>query len=213
MIENRLRLIALIPHKDALKESLEYRRKLFEHGFSGSYSFPLVIPLIITKKPYTLAELKQTALSMKKMILSNNADGKYISQKTDSIDILPGFLIGGPSFDFSLDESALKKDDAALPRFVLGLTAIRNDTDKMNFEETHADFEPKVRRRREERSGTNYTEETFLRFVRDNPAPLISFRACSVANMIYSTSEDGAYSWEIGHPIWLPSSSKGKRNG
>jgi hypothetical protein len=184
MRKNYLRLIVIVPHRDALKAVNTYRRKLFEHGFSGAYSFPGIIPLFVTKKPYTLTELKQTAFSLKKIISSHNPEGKFFSKQVDLINSLPQFSLGGLSFDISLDGLSIKKDDTALPRFLLGLTFLKAGT-----------------------------EESFLMFTNNEPPPFISFRACSVANMIYSVSDDSTFSWEIGHPVWLPSMYKGNNNG
>jgi hypothetical protein len=179
MKNKHLRSIVLIPHRDALIPINVYRQTLFAQGFTGSYSFPEVIPLMMTKKPYTLAELKEAAMFLKTMILDKQKDGKCFSQQTDIIKISPHVVLGGLSFNLSLDTFPLKHDDTALRRFLLGLTVLKSGT-----------------------------EELFLRFAKDVPPPSVSFRACSTANMIYTVSEDGAYSWEIGHPVWLPSDKK-----
>ena len=177
-----LRLIVLIPHRDVLKPVDAYRRKLFENGFSGAYSFPGTIPLILTKNPYTAAELKQTALFLRAVASGGKYDGKFTSKNPEIIHTLPGVSLGGVSFDISLDGLKIKEKAAALPGISLGLTILKPGTEK-----------------------------PYLRFSEDFPAPSISFRAGAAANMVYNVLENGSYSWEIGHPVWLPS-HKGKKD-
>jgi hypothetical protein len=172
---NNIRFIVLIPHRDALKSIIDYKQKLFQKGFIGSYSFPTVIPLMITQKPYTLAELKETAFLIRKMSLKKDTDEKFISQKPEIIEILPKIMLGGFSFDILIDGFLLKENSATLPRFVLGFSLLKYDT-----------------------------EEDFFRLIKENPPLPISFRACSVANMVFTIENDHTFSWEIGHPVWLP---------
>jgi hypothetical protein len=186
MKQKTVRFIVLIPHQDAVMPLNDYKQKLFQAGFIGVYSFPTVMPLIITKKPHTLDELKSMAIFMRKEIDSVSVSKKFTSQITLSCmknDNMSGSL-GGFSFVIPLDGLSLKKDDTALPRFLLGLTVLKPDE-----------------------------EEKFISFTKENPPPHISFRACALANMIYSIDEQGACSWEIGHPVWLPSKCKETQYG
>ncbi len=188
MIKDNLRLISLIPHRDAVKQADEYKQKMFAHGFSGAYSFPCLIPLALAQKPYTLGKLKNIAVFLRKMISEKNLDGSSSGMCTLNkpciSDDLPGIILGGLSFDLPRNGLLLANNDTVLPRFVLGLGVLKAGT-----------------------------EESFLRFTKHVPPPPILFRACSLANMIYSADEDGASFWEIGHPVWLPSLSKGKKHG
>lgn len=178
MKNEKLRLIVLIPHRDSIQVLADYKRQLLRNAFFGAYSFPSVIPLMITKKPYTLAELKETAVFLKKMIYLNNKDAKFVSQEAEIVELLPQTRLGGLSFPISLNTVSIKKDDVPFPRFLLGLTVLN----------------PR-------------TEASFLPFTKDHPVPSISFTACSAANMMYQYSENSVCSWEIGHPIWLPKSN------
>jgi hypothetical protein len=174
MKNESLRFIVLIPHKDALLHMDDYKQTLWKNGFAGAYSFPAIIPFIMTKQSYSSTELKNIVMFLKKMICSKNQSGKFFSQKAETIHLFSDFSLGGLSFDFSCNDFPLKKDDEALPRFLLGFSLLKNGT-----------------------------ENDFLLFANENPFPHISFRACSVANMIFCISEDGTFSWEIGHPVWL----------
>lgn len=182
MKKENLRLIALIPHRDVMKTIDEYRGKLFENGFFGAYSFPGIIPLMITRRPYTLAALKETAVSLRNMISEKSTSGKFVSKNAGIVEVFPGITLGGISFNFSLDGTVLQEGDVPLPRFLLGLALVKQGT-----------------------------EEKFLRFAEN--APLLSFRSAAVANVIYRMGEHNDYSWEIGHPVWLPSTPKGKKHG
>ncbi len=168
-----LRLIVLIPHRDALKSIGIYRRRLFENGFSGAYSFPGVIPLIITKNPYTPGELKQTTLFLRNLV-SGGHDGWFTSKTPEIMDSLPGISLGGLSFDISLAGLELKDGAAALPRPFLGITVLNPGE-----------------------------EEPYLRFSAAVPPPPVSFRAAAAANLVYGIPGTCSCIWEIGHPVWL----------
>lgn len=183
MIIDNIRFIALIPHRDAVRLAECYRRKLFEQGFSAAFSFPQIIPLIITKKPYTLSQLKQTAALLRKTV-NGTASGKFFSQEAVCINLFPGLSLGGLSFAISHDALLLTDGSAPFPRFILGLSVLKTGS-----------------------------EASFLNFVKQETLPSFSFRACSAANVIYRVSDDGVYSWEIGHPVWLPSVSRETKNG
>ncbi|MDR3324412.1 MAG: hypothetical protein LBS82_00275, partial [Spirochaetaceae bacterium] len=56
-----MRLLVLIPHRDALTHLRREKDRLFAEGFHGAHSFPLVAPLAQLRRPLSYDELRQAA--------------------------------------------------------------------------------------------------------------------------------------------------------
>ena len=74
------RFIILIPHRDTLKPLGEYRQRLFAGGFPGAYSFPAAAPLAVVSRPFDREELKQLAGNIRTLTKEN--DCKIRSEET-----------------------------------------------------------------------------------------------------------------------------------
>jgi hypothetical protein len=53
--------VVLVPHRDAVIDLRGEKRGFFSDGFYGAYSFPVVAPLCVVRRPLTNVELKETA--------------------------------------------------------------------------------------------------------------------------------------------------------
>jgi hypothetical protein len=188
-LARHLRFILLLPHRDCGKILRSYSRRLFSEGFLGAYSFPGALPLGIVSRPFTRAELKDLAVSLRKFTLSG--DGKirtgpparvFPVKGAASADAeVPGFTLFGPSLDLEIP-----------PEFPPGeIFCFRFSSPVL--------CAALIPRGVPERAAP--------------PAPALSFRAAAVANMILRPLPEGdnsenfegySFEWEIGERVWLP---------
>jgi hypothetical protein len=185
----KIRLAALIPHRDSRRILRAYSGELFVRGFAGAWSFPWAAPLALLSRPLEGAELSLLAQSLRKKSLAAPGEGKFGGLPLRFP--LPGF----PPFS---------KGKEGFPPGVslwgpeIGL--------KLRAE----DFGP---------SGTLALRRIFHRPLlacalldaeepSPPPPPAFSFASAAVANMSYSPLDSGdaaySFSWEIGELHWLP---------
>jgi len=182
-----LRLLVLVPHRDARLLLRTWSASLFKAGFPGAYSFPWVAPLAALSRPLSAEELKHCALVLRKQSLGVNG-GKISAGDISSLSF-PGNTFGdgfgenvvlsGPGIDLALCPSVLSATVTAkiasffspvLIGACLGNSAVPG-------------------------------EGAFP------PPPEISFRAAALANMIYRPLHeygDFSFEWKIGKLHWLP---------
>lgn len=193
------RFVVLIPHRDSQRVLGDYRRRLFAAGFDGAWSFPAMAPLALVSRPCDPGELKTLAYSLRNLTLSEGGDG--------SIGAGPGAMVecpggsGASGRSFSLWGLSLR---ARLPLdagpFIPPEALVRPFPAPVLCAALLYPAE----------------EESFA----GNPvmglpsAPVFSFRAASVANLIWRplrpenrTGDSWGFSalWETGKARWLPS--------
>ena len=175
--QKKIRFIILIPHKDAAKSFAEYRQKLFSIGVHGAYSFPIAVPLAEVEKPFSREELKDFARNIRE--LTRERDGKINSERaaTASCSSLSFF---GPLLDLPVNEEAFPQSARGKLHCILPPVLCA------------AIVEP----------GINLSEEPPI----SEKAPILSFRAASLANLTIRplTGAEYSFEWEIGTPVWLP---------
>ena len=179
------RFIILKPHRDSSRPLEEYRRRLFAAGFCGAYSFPAAAPLAVVSRPFCREELKALARSIRE--LSGKTEGKIQSSGTALNRAIGKYSFFGPQLSLSVNEGlfGLAKDKVLhvflSPVFCATLV--------------DSEFDP---------VGTNRPGENLT----PGEAPILSFRAASLANLAIRPlgAGDSAYSfeWRIGPPVWLP---------
>lgn len=175
-----LRLLVLVPHRDARLPLRKWSAAMFADGWDGAWSFPWVAPLALLAKPLSVDELKSLAGAIREQSLANGQGGKFTSEQTDRAVFPGGAAIFGPVINIRLPDSFFPPASAAkiISRFsppVLGAALL-------------LDKEP----------------APVL------PPPPLSFRAAALANMICrpvpgANSAGAAYSleWKIGALRWL----------
>jgi hypothetical protein len=190
-----LRFLVLIPqgNTDSLKDR---KRSLFAAGFPGAWSFPALVPVALSARPFSRPELKSLAVSLRHASMADGRGGKIRLREPQILDCpgIPGIF--GPALD--LPAPVLPPEGLLLPFPVLVLAAALADpADK--------DLLPRA-------------------WAMLSPGAPFSFSAAAVANMIleplsgspagtgsrntpHKPGKDGVYSfiWKIGCPQWLPS--------
>jgi hypothetical protein len=199
-----LKLLVLVPHRDARRRLREWSRVLFSAGCEGAWSFPWVSPLAVLALPLNTEELKHCAAVLREASLADGRDGKFKCGAAACAAFPPNApgsgeaAVFGPLLDLAVPENTFTAGAAEkiLYRFslpVLGSSLAQGDAFR--------------------RSGT--MEAAFP------PVPAISFRAAALANMSYRslrTADDGAgsgcsFEWRIGRLCWLPPVKKRGRHG
>ena len=188
--QKTFRFIILIPHRDALKPLEEYRQKLFSLGIPGAHSFPLAAPLAEVTRTFNREELKELARNIRE--LTRKSDGKILSRAlqlrtTQNCSLgtaivsssgisFFGPLLNLPSKEDIFPETAKNKLVSLLLPPVLCAAIVG----------------PQVNS-----SDKNFSSEE---------APVVSFRAASLANLAIHSLADTDYSfeWKISPPVWLP---------
>jgi hypothetical protein len=183
-----LRLLVLVPHRDARLLLRNWSACLFKAGFPGAYSFPWVAPLAVLSRPLNAEELKHCALVLRKESLKVNR-GKISAGNVTSLSfpgntLSDGFgqtgVLSGPGIDITLCPGVLNT----------GVTA-----KIISF------FSPLL-------IGACLGESAVCGGGAFPPPPEISFRAAALANMIYRPLDNGSggfsFEWKIGRLYWLP---------
>ncbi|MDR0494772.1 MAG: hypothetical protein LBG95_03995 [Treponema sp.] len=172
----KVRLLALVPHRDARLSLREWSASLFAAGVPGAWSFPWTAPLAQLKHFLSTEELKSLARTLRQYI----GEGKFIAGPPDTSS-LPLHLNGetasvfGPVLRPELPGDFLSAvNEAVICRIeplVIGSALMPFHAPLMN----------------------------------DLPAPpQISFRAAALANMIYHEKDGNFFEWKIGPVQWLP---------
>ncbi|MDR1238804.1 MAG: hypothetical protein LBK27_01700 [Treponema sp.] len=194
----RLRLLVLIPHRDARNVIRRWSEGLFAAGMTGAGTFPWVVPLAVLSRPLSPGELRDAALTLREANLGG--DGKIRSPGAGMISLGPsrfpgnsGVSGGSPGgggeypaiyglvLNLVVPDLAGSAAGAQLCRLappVLGAALIEGPEDA---------FPPG----------------------KFPPPPETTFRAAALANMIYRIRPAGEgavlFEWKTGKPRWLPS--------
>jgi hypothetical protein len=186
--ERYLRLVVLIPHRDARGPLQSWSGELFTKGLPGAYSFPQVLPLAVVSHAFSAGELTGLAHALRDLGTSGGGDGMFRTGEAETALVLcPGgdITIYGPVLDFRLSETFFGEAAAKIvyrpSPLVIGAAVL----------------------------GVNEKLPAAI-----PPLPKISFRAAALANMIYRPLESGdstySFKWKIGKYHWLPSIKKKK---
>ena len=101
--QNKIRyFLVLIPHRDSLVIPREIRRKLFEAGFPGAYSFPLAVPLAGLSEPLNREELKHAAGSIRNVTIAKQG---WITAGNPGLLQTQDFSFFGPVLDLPLADA------------------------------------------------------------------------------------------------------------
>jgi hypothetical protein len=177
-----LRLLVLVPHRDARRLLHAWSASLFAAGLHGAWSFPWVAPLAVTKRPIAGAELKALARSLREHV--NQCGGKCVAGPpgTAALPVAPGsatLSVFGPSLNMEPPGSFFEASgDTVLCR-----------------------ISPPV-------VGAAVVQAACNGHLRPDP-PHVSFRAAALANMslrpLPGCGWDGySFEWKIGALQWLP---------
>jgi hypothetical protein len=188
-----IRLIILVPHRDALKPFEDYRQRLFSAGVEGAYSFPLAAPLAQVSRPFSRPELKELAGTIRN--LTTEGSGKiHGADEAVSVSRESTLSFYGPALDIPPIEEIL-----------FPLTAKAKLLHIMN---------PPllcVALAGSERGEKNSSFEKALRSKTIKP-PTLVFRAAYLANLAIRPLAVGepafSFEWKIGQPVWLPAYPK-----
>ena len=195
-----LRLLVLVPHRDARLPLRTWSASLFAAGLHGAWSFPWAAPLAVLGRHLSAEELKRLARALREHIAQNG--GKFLCGRPDFSNISrkggkaqsflrtseQGLSVFGPSLQIDLPDNFFAGiDDAALSRIsplVIGCGLIGNEG--ISNEEL-------VMR------SSNYSFLT---------SHCSFFSAAALANMSFRALRDGhndySYEWKIGALYWLP---------
>jgi hypothetical protein len=173
----KVRLLVLVPHRDARLPLRKWSASLFAAGVPGAWSFPWAAPLARLKRPLSTEELKSLARSLRYHI---NENGGKLTANTPALGAFPintpdneEKCIFGPSLQIELPTDFFMPAAEAITRRIEPLV-----------------IGAALMLRKEEK---------------DLPAPpQISFRAAALANMVYHEQEGNFFEWKIGPLHWLP---------
>ena len=193
------RFIVLTPHRDALNQLYEYRKKLFSAGFSGAYSFPATAPLALVSSAFSPHELKELARKLR--LLTLKSDGKIQSNGTTFAPCPDGFGLSIPACEKKPAEQVLFFG----PRLNLtpdapGDTLFPETTRKKIL----FTFSPPI-------LCAALVGSESIKGLQEPPhytTPAFSFRAAALANLSIRLLGEGenpcSFEWKMSPPIWLP---------
>jgi hypothetical protein len=200
----RLRLLALIPHRDVRRNIRAWSGELFATGMAGAWAFPWAVPLAILSRPLDPGELRDAAFALREA--NQGGDGKIRSLGAGLIPLGASFFpenpgggnypaIYGLRLDLVVPDLAGSAAGALVRRLepaVLGAALIEGPEEAAGGPEEAA------------------PPEKFP------PPPETAFRAAALVNMSYRARAAGEgamlFEWKTGKPRWLPS-VKTKRSG
>jgi hypothetical protein len=176
----KLRFLALVPHRDTRLALRKYSNSLFNAGFFGAYSFPWIIPLAELSSTLNGEELKHFARSIREANLQMNK-GRFIMKEGFTASLSGFHLIYGPSLDISIPgnaftESAAKKISSLChPQIVGACVLLNNEVDTI-----------------------------------PQPPQLFFTAAAAANVIFYAKKncESCTYKWKIGKLHWLPALKK-----
>jgi hypothetical protein len=179
-----IRLLVLIPHRDARKLLRAWSGALFAAGMAGAWAFPWAAPLACLSRFLSARELRDAACALRE--LAGKGDGKFRGREAAISPFPPDGTptVYGPRLEPGGFESVLSGGAAAKPV---------------------AWFSPPV-------LGAALMTAPSPNPLPEPPA--ISFRAAALANMLISPLEGGdrdcSFEWDIGPLRWLPPGKKEK---
>jgi hypothetical protein len=193
-----LRLLVLVPHRDARLPLRAWSGALFAAGLEGAWSFPWVAPLAVIASPFSAAELRTLALALREQL---PAAGKITTGppaiaafSSDHAVSHAGAAVFGPVLNIELVDSIVPPGAAGkiMRRCsppVLGAALIRRTADGKAG------------------GGLGETRQEGPLSAAIPAPPALSFRAAALANMrcrFQPTSTAGySFEWEIGELRWL----------
>jgi hypothetical protein len=207
--EDVLRLVIIIPHRDADRPVEEYRRGLFAAGLAGAYSFPVAVPLAVAARPFSKDELGALARELRDLSAAGGRDGKFHAGGTGfaplprSGSFFDGLAFFGPVLRFSSPEAP-----GVFPEDAAGLGALNREKVLYRFPGLVLCAALAGQADRELLSGAagNLPE-----------APEFSFRAAMAVNLSIrplGSGEPGySFEWKTGAPVWLPAFRHFKKRG
>ena len=176
------RLITLVPHRDSLIPLEKTRSGLFSRGFHGSFSLPIMAPLLMVSRSLKKEEIKEIAHGISTQI----AEIDKISPSENEICSFPGsFNFFGPRLNISVNENNVPNSirDAILhfaSSIILSLAIIKNE-----------DLEK-----------TPYKNEELINFTPFRKAYLMNISIIPISSR--GKNIDYSYKWKTGLPVWLP---------
>jgi hypothetical protein len=202
---NVIKLLVLVPHRDARLLLQKWSGALFAAGLPGAWSFPWVAPLALLSGSLSPGELKHCALVLREQSLAGGNNGKIKTGPALSAAFPEGCPCGGavfgPVLELAVPGEAFAANTAGkiTRRFsppVLGAALVCGS------------------------AGEN-------RAVPPLPAlffgpPALSFRAAALAQMICRPMLTGdgvlpgcgcSFEWKIGKLYWLPPVKRDRRRG
>ncbi|MDR0551279.1 MAG: hypothetical protein LBG72_04590 [Spirochaetaceae bacterium] len=107
---NEARYIVLVPHRDTAARINTMKRRLFEAGHPGAWSFPPVIPLARTETPFPYNTLREAA-----RLLRDDTQGKAFDFIASAVLALPDVRVWGLRSGILLERSVsfLRENGAA----------------------------------------------------------------------------------------------------
>ena len=221
-----LRLLVLVPHRDARLPLRAWSASLFAAGQYGAWSFPWVAPLAVLSRLLTTEELKRFARTLREHIVQNGGkffcgmpDLSIISRKGGKAQSFlrtseQGLSVFGPSLQIELPDNFFEGiNDAVLSRIsqlVIGSGVLANPP---NSSHKDTEEEQSSQRKIKNSNGIHDTSSKSLcplcaSRLCESQIPKISFRAAALANMSFRALKDGhnalSYEWKIGTLHWLP---------
>jgi hypothetical protein len=192
-----LKLLVLVPHRDAVPPLRAWSAALFAAGFNGAWSFPWAAPLAVLSRFLSAEELKRSARVLREQTLAGERQGKIKTGPASCAFFPNGWPGGGgnaavfgPLLDLEIPAPFFEIGGKVLYRFsplALGAALVQGAVPA---------------------DGSAF------------PPPQISFRAAALANMAYrplfagnGVPGDGAstpaysFEWKTGKLYWLPSSA------
>jgi hypothetical protein len=194
-----LKLLVLIPHRDAVLPLRAWSASLFRAGFVGAWSFPHAAPLALLSRFLSAEELKRSARALREQTLAGERQGRVKTGPLSCASFPPfppdrpgggagNAAVFGPLLDLEIPPAFFEMSGKVLYRFS-PLTL-----------------------------GAALVGDAALSEAAAPPPPQLSFRAAALANMAYrplfagngapaDSASASAYSfeWKIGKLYWLPS--------
>jgi hypothetical protein len=181
----KVRLLALVPHRDARLPLRKWSASLFAAGMPGAWSLPWVAPLALLKRPLSTDELKSLARALRCHI---NENGGKLTATTPALSALSTGASGkeekiifGPSLPIDFPADFFATTAEAISRHITPLiigAALLSGEEKAAFHSSS--------------------------FITLPTPPPISFRAAALANMVYYEEDGNFCEWKIGPLCWMP---------
>ncbi|MDR3302426.1 MAG: hypothetical protein LBT01_07880 [Spirochaetaceae bacterium] len=201
-----MRLLVLVPHRDAVTELRREKPQLFSEGFLGAYSFPLAAPLAALSAPLSIDALKDAAKLVRRQLReTGGTDAKITGERRDTVPLCDEYSILG----YALSLAPPPLNDAIVLQYfskiVLCETLVPVSCPQ-HLAKSFCGFKPHPE------SAAIITQSVSDRTLAEwdplsSPpfsAGKISFRAAALANMVIRPlGPKLSFEWKVGALVWL----------
>ncbi|MDR2865365.1 MAG: hypothetical protein LBV68_07145 [Spirochaetaceae bacterium] len=180
MVNDIIRLVVLVPHRDAVLKIRQGKRKLFSQAFFGAYSFPIAAPLARLDRPLNINELKNAAEFLREERAASG--GVICGGGRGAVTFTGGYVFFGTVLSLSAPMLSAEASPVYFPQIILCETLIEKSMEKP----------------------TEDQKEMCIAAEFPLADEKLSFRAAALANMVIRELETPlSFEWKIGRAVWL----------